>query len=59
MATPDLDHVVQNSVERVFKLLDLPRRSDIEALNHNLKRVADAIDRLESARRSAGDDTGN
>jgi polyhydroxyalkanoate synthesis repressor PhaR len=48
-ATPDLDHVVQNAVERVLKLLDLPRRSDIEALNENLERVARAVDRLEGA----------
>jgi len=33
-------------MERVFKVLDLPRRSDIEALNENLERVAEAIDRL-------------
>ena len=59
LATPDLDHVVQNAVERVFKLLDLPRRSDIEALNQNLKRVADAVDRLESARRTSRDDDPN
>ena len=50
-ATPDFDHVIQNAVERVFKLLDLPRRSDIEALNDHLLRVADAVDRLEQARR--------
>jgi polyhydroxyalkanoate synthesis repressor PhaR len=50
-ATPDFDHMVQNAVERVFKLLDLPRRSDIEALNENLQRVADAVGRLERARR--------
>jgi polyhydroxyalkanoate synthesis repressor PhaR len=48
---PDIDHMVQNAVERVFKLLDLPRRSDIEALNENLQRVAAAVERLEQARR--------
>jgi hypothetical protein len=37
-------------VERVFKLLDLPRRSDIEALNENLQRVAEAVEHLETAR---------
>ena len=42
------EDMVQNAVERVFKLLDLPRRSDIEALNHNLERVADAVETLES-----------
>jgi len=48
-AAPDLEHAVQNAVERVFKLLDLPRRSDIDALNANLQRVADAVETLERA----------
>jgi polyhydroxyalkanoate synthesis repressor PhaR len=51
-ATPDFDHVIQNAVERVFKLLDLPRRSDIEALNENLMRVAQAVEQLERSRRA-------
>ncbi len=51
-ATPDFDHVVQTAVERVLKLLDLPRRSDITTLNENLERVAEAVERLERARRS-------
>ena len=51
-ATPDFDRVLQNAVERVFKLLDLPRRGDIEALNQSLQRVAEAVARLESARRA-------
>ena len=50
---PDVDRMVQNAVERVFKLLDLPHRSDIEALNKNLTRVAEAIERLERERRPA------
>jgi polyhydroxyalkanoate synthesis repressor PhaR len=55
--TPDFDHVLQNAVERVLKLVDLPRRSDIEALNQNLERVAEAVEMLEKHRRaSAGDD---
>jgi polyhydroxyalkanoate synthesis regulator phasin len=49
-STPDFDHMLQNAVERVFKLLDLPRRSDIEALNENLQRVAEAVEHLETAR---------
>ncbi|MCG8589857.1 MAG: polyhydroxyalkanoate synthesis regulator DNA-binding domain-containing protein [Proteobacteria bacterium] len=49
LASPDLDHMVQNAVERVFKLLDLPRRSDVDALSQNLQRVADALERLERA----------
>ena len=44
---PDFDHIVQNAVERVFKLLDLPRRSDIDALNRNLARGAEAVENLE------------
>jgi len=51
-ATPDFDKVIQGAVERVFKLLDLPRRGDIEALNQSLQRVAEAVARLESARRA-------
>lgn len=46
-AAPDLEHAVQNAVERVFKLLDLPRREDIDVLNKNLDRVADALESLE------------
>ena len=47
----DVDKIVQNAMERVFKLLDLPRRSDIEALNQNLVRVAEAIDGLDPKHR--------
>jgi len=47
VATPDFDRVVQGAMERVFKLLDLPRRADILALNENLQRVADAVESLQ------------
>jgi polyhydroxyalkanoate synthesis repressor PhaR len=53
VSKPDFDHVVQNAIERVFKLLDLPRRSDIEALNENLERVAQAVENLERSRAQA------
>ena len=43
------ERTMQQSVERVFRLLDLPRRSDVESLNKNLERVADAIETLERA----------
>ncbi len=46
-ASPDFEQMVQKSMERVFKLLDLPRRSDIQALNRNLERVAEAVETLE------------
>jgi polyhydroxyalkanoate synthesis repressor PhaR len=51
LTTPDLEKLVQSSVERVFRLLDLPRRSDIVALNENLERVAAAVDDLQAAYR--------
>jgi polyhydroxyalkanoate synthesis repressor PhaR len=47
---PDMDRVVQRTIERVFKALDLPRRSDIEALNQRLERVVEAIGVLEESR---------
>ena len=48
-APADLEKLVQNAVERVFRVLDLPRRSDVDELNHNLERVAQAIETLEKA----------
>ncbi len=45
----DFDRNIQNAVERVFKVLDLPRRSDVEALNENLQRVSAAVEALEKA----------
>ncbi len=47
VATPDFDQIVQGAMERVFKVLDLPRRGDIEALNENLQRVAKAVESLQ------------
>ena len=46
---PELEAMVQHAVERVFRLLDLPRRSDVESLNQNLERVAEAVEALEEA----------
>jgi len=48
--TPDMEKVVQRAVERVLKVLDLPRRSDIDVLNENLDRVARALENLGSVR---------
>jgi polyhydroxyalkanoate synthesis repressor PhaR len=48
---PDMDRVVQRTIERVFKALDLPRRSDIEALNQRLDRVVEVIGGLEESQR--------
>jgi polyhydroxyalkanoate synthesis repressor PhaR len=57
-ATPDLEKIVQSTVERALKLLDLPRRSDLESLNKNLERVASALEALEPAPR-AGENGGS
>jgi polyhydroxyalkanoate synthesis repressor PhaR len=48
-ARSEFDTLVQNAVERVFRALDLPRKSDIEALTDNLDRVAKAMDRVAKA----------
>src|SRR5690606_12712100 len=42
-ATPDLDRMVHRAVERVVRALDLPRRSDIEALERRLDRLAELV----------------
>ncbi len=49
-AVGEVEHIVQRTLERVLKLVDLPRRSDIEALNKNLDRVACAIEGLQRLR---------
>ena len=46
------DGMIQAAVERVFKALDLPRRGDIEALNANLERVAQALEQLDAHERA-------
>jgi polyhydroxyalkanoate synthesis repressor PhaR len=43
----DLSRVVHQSVERVLKLVDLPTRSDLEALNKNLDRLTSALESFE------------
>jgi polyhydroxyalkanoate synthesis repressor PhaR len=54
VATPDFDRIVQGAMERVFKALDLPRRGDIDALNENLQRVAEAVESLQNAELGKG-----
>ena len=48
-SSPDFDEMVEAAMERVFRVLDLPRRSDVEALNRNLERVTAAVETLEQA----------
>jgi hypothetical protein len=43
VAAPDLDRLVQRAVERVLRALDLPRRSDLEALEKRLDQVLEQI----------------
>ena len=47
LSKPDFDQMLKIAIEQVFQILDLPRRSDIEALNANLQRVADAVEALD------------
>ncbi len=47
LATPDLEGMVQRAVDSVMRALDLPRRSDIEALTRNLERVVAALASLQ------------
>jgi polyhydroxyalkanoate synthesis repressor PhaR len=49
-ARAEWDEMVHGAVERVFKALDLPRRTDIEVLNDNLERVAAALEKLDGER---------
>lgn len=53
---PDFDRIVQRAIERVLHVLDLPRRTDVEALNERLDRVVEAIERLEKAQEKAADE---
>lgn len=49
----EFDEAIQSAVERVFKALDLPRRSDIVSMNERLERLAEALERLERTPRPA------
>lgn len=55
--TPDIERVVQGAMERVLKVLDLPTRGDIQALDRKLERVADALERFELPHRETGGDS--
>jgi len=45
----EVDASLQSALEQVFGRLDLPRRSDIEALNEKLERLAHALDQREGS----------
>ena len=49
----DVDHseisrAVHSAVERVLRVVDLPTRTDVEALNKNLERLASALESFEA-----------
>ena len=54
-APPDLEKLVQGAVERVAEMMDVPRRSDIDALNERLDRLTEEL-RARNARDAADDD---
>jgi polyhydroxyalkanoate synthesis repressor PhaR len=43
LSTLDIDRLVQRALERVLRALDLPRRSDLEALEQRLDRVLEEL----------------
>ena len=43
---PDFEKIVQRALERVTAVLDLPRRSDIEALRQRLDQLGEQLDEL-------------
>jgi polyhydroxyalkanoate synthesis repressor PhaR len=51
-ATPDLDRLIGRAVERVLRALDLPRRSDVEALSRRIDHVSELLE-ASGARRGA------
>jgi hypothetical protein len=42
----ELSRIVHHSVERVMKVMDMPTRGDLEALNKNLERLSSALERF-------------
>ena len=44
----EIGRTVQQAVERVLRMIDLPTRSDVEALNKNLDRLASALEQFEA-----------
>jgi polyhydroxyalkanoate synthesis repressor PhaR len=44
----ELSSIVHLAVERVMRVMDLPTRADVEALNKNLERLSSALESFES-----------
>ncbi|MBW2244042.1 MAG: polyhydroxyalkanoate synthesis regulator DNA-binding domain-containing protein [Deltaproteobacteria bacterium] len=45
---PDLEAIVQRTLERVVTLLDLPTREDFDAMNARLDKLVEAIEKRDS-----------
>ena len=45
--TSEISRAVHQAVERVLRLIDLPTRSDLEAMNKNLEQLTKALERFE------------
>lgn len=54
---PDFREVIRSAVANEIDALDLPRTGDIKALDEKLSRVAEAVERLESALRDRETDS--
>ena len=48
--TTEIQRTVHTTVERVLRVMDIPTRGDLEALNKNLERLSTALERFESHR---------
>jgi polyhydroxyalkanoate synthesis repressor PhaR len=46
--TTEISRTVHASVERVLRVMDLPTRADLEALNKNLERLSSALESFET-----------
>ena len=46
--TTEITKTVHAAVERVLRVMDLPTRADLEALNKNLERLSSALESFES-----------
>jgi len=55
---PDLEKLVQGAFERVAEVLDLPRRSDIEAINERLDRLTEQLSADREDESERGDEQG-
>lgn len=51
----EISRTVHDAVERVLRVVDLPTRADVEALNKNIERLASALEAFEVRLSRSGD----